>query len=304
MVTNAIDIVSAEDVQWTGLAHAGHREKVRSKQRFDIVHAETGFPVSCSFSLLKKGSVSPRHRHNYDAVTYIYDGYLHYGNKKLGAGMVIYTPENVEHGPKDRRDDMRHVTLQYPGTSPASRLMTSRHVDTERGLEELRALGVTIRDGVAHFPDGRQQDATEAVIEHLEGKKLIYGEPRYVDPVFINSENFPWRETNRPGLSFKHLAYFNECGPNISILRLEPGASTPGGRVGCIEMRVVLHGQVEYAGKRCPAVSRLYFPPHVPFDEMTSQSGAVLLVFQIAVPGGEVPPLLVVGCETSVARPI
>jgi hypothetical protein len=75
---------------------------------------------------------------------------------------------------------------------------------------------------------------------------------------------------------------------------LAPGASTPSGRVGCIEMRLVLSGEVEYAGKRCPAVSRLYFPPDVPFDEMTSQSGAEVLVFQVAVPGGEPPPLNVV----------
>jgi hypothetical protein len=162
-------------------------------------------------------------------------------------------------------------------------------------MGELRAAGVVFQGGVARFPNGKKvQDPAEAIYEYLAGDELEYAPPRYDEPIYIKTENFPWKATGRPGVEVKHLAYFNECGPNVSILRLEPGAATPGGRVGCIEMRLVLQGEVEYAGKPCPAVSRLYYPPGVPFGEMTSRSGAEVLVFQVAVPGGEAPPLNVV----------
>ena len=48
----------------------------------------------------------------------------------------------------------------------------------------------------------------------------------------------------RPGLSEKHLAYFNECGPNVSLLHLEPGASTEKGALGCYQVRWVIEGEV------------------------------------------------------------
>ena len=92
-----------------------------------------------------------------------------------------------------------------------------------------------------------------------------------------------------PGVSVKHLGYFNECGPNVNLLRVEPGASIPAGNVGWLEMRLVVEGEVEYAGQSCPAVSRVYCPPGVSYEETSSRSGGTILVFQIAVPGGEAP---------------
>jgi hypothetical protein len=287
-----VDVASSEDVHWSGLGQDLHRDKVRTNQIFAVVHQETGFRVSCRHNIVKTGSESPRHHHNFDQIRYVLEGHPSYGKGPVGPGTLGYFPESVFYGPQTQEGDVRYIVMQFPGPSPTSWKFPTEVL--QRARRELKAEGVVMKDGVAHFPDGKKQEATEAAVERILGKQVTYAPPRYTDPVFIKSENFPWRETSRPGLFFKHLAYFNECGPNISILRLEAGASTSAGRVGCIEMRVVLNGQVEYGGKRCPAVSRLYFPPHVPFDELTSQSGAEVLVFQIAIPGGEAPPLHVV----------
>jgi len=87
----------------------------------------------------------------------------------------------------------------------------------------------------------------------------------------------------------KHLAYFNECGPCVSLLHLDPGASIPSGKAECLDIRVVFDGEVEYLGQQCPAISRLYFPPDSSYEEIHSKSGATLLRFQIAAPGGNAP---------------
>ena len=123
---------------------------------------------------------------------------------------------------------------------------------------------------------------TSERLQYLAGDELEYAPPRFEEPIYVKTQNFPWAATAHEGVSVKHLAYFGERGPNVSILRLEPGAKTPSGRVGCIEMRLVKEGGVEYEGKPCPAVSRLYFPPNASFGEMISQ----LAPLGVRVPDG------------------
>lgn len=75
------------------------------------------------------------------------------------------------------------------------------------------------------------------------------------------------------------------------MLKMEPGAALPRGGVECIEIRVVLKGAIEYLGVPHAAVSRVYLPPGAEFEAMRSPEGAELLVFQVAAPGGDAPPL-------------
>jgi hypothetical protein len=148
--------------------------------------------------------------------------------------------------------------------------------------------------GVCRWPDGHNQDGYEALWEHLAGQKLEYAPPRYNSPPFILSQNFPWRSTGLDGVTSKHLGYFNECGPNAGLVRLEPGAKLPKAELDCIQIVYVTEGSVDYAGETYPAVSCFYYPPGAASEEIESRDGAILCVIQVQAPTGEVPPLKLV----------
>jgi hypothetical protein len=294
MVVEAADIVSAPvELGWGTPTYAEHREKNQFKRNLAITHQETGFHVSASFSFAEQGGWSPRHHHVFSQVRYIMKGHPYYDGKKYGPGDVMYVPEGVYYGPHTRPEDgVEQLTFQFPGPSGTSLKFPSE--EFQRGIRELKAKGVVFKDGVAHWPDGKKQDSSEAIHEHIAGREMVYAPPITEDPVQIHSTNFPWRAGRVPGVAYKHLGYFNECGPNLTIVKMEPGATIPGGRVPCIDLRIVIQGELEYQGRSCPAVTRLYVPPGSDFEEMSSRSGAEILVFQVGLPGGEVPPLHVV----------
>jgi hypothetical protein len=260
--------------------------------RFDIFHPETGFYCSCAITTTQPGGESRRHRHNCSEIRYVLKGNWHSGDRNLEPGDLGYFPESTYYGPQKYEEEVTHLGMHFAGPSPTSFYLPPDA--RERSWEELRASGVRVEGGVAMFPDGRKLDPSNATDARLGGGELEFAPPRYDEPIFIKTGNFPWRQTASRGVSTKHLAYFNDVGPNLTMLRLEPGAVAPGGHSVCVDMRVVLSGDVVYAGKKCPAVTRLYFAPGATFDEIGSQSGAEILVLQIAVPGGEAPPLHVV----------
>jgi hypothetical protein len=264
----------------------GHRAKKQRKQHFAVTHEPTGFHVQCNHSIIETGGGSPRHHHNFEQARYVLEGHLSYGRKKYGPGTFIYIPESVYYGPQTREEQTRALIFQFPGPSGVKKFTNA---DAKRGQDELSAQGVTFHDGIATLPSGKKKDAYEAIWEHLAGRPIEYAPPRYEEPVYVYSKVFPWRASGRDGVSIKHLGYFNECGPNVSLWHLEPRASTPAGNVGWLEMRLIIEGEVEYAGQSCTAVSRIYCAPGTSYDEMTTRQGATLLVFQIAVPGGEAP---------------
>lgn len=234
-------------------------------------------------------NVSPRHRHNFDQIRFVLEGEVTYGTKSYRKGTVAYFPESVHYGPKNSaREGGRVLTLQLPG--PSGMPLFTLEQD-HQATKELRALGVTFPKGIAHWPDGRKQDSFEAVWEYLAGRKIEYPPARFHDSVFMYSPNFPWRPTKHAGVSIKHFANFNETGPNVFLLHLEPGSKTPRGSVGFYQVRWVIEGETEYAGQPCPGVSFLYYPPGVPYEEMVSPSGATVLVIQAQPPGGGEPPV-------------
>lgn len=280
-----VEVLSSASNAWNADVGA-HRAKTQSKQHFSITHRETGFRIQCYHTIIEKGGSSPRHHHNFEQVRYVLEGHLCYGRKKYSPGTLIYVPESVYYGPQTRDEDTRAVTLQFPGPSGVPKFTNA---DSKRGRDELRAKGIVFQNGVAHLPSGKTQDGYEAIWEHLAGRPIEYAPPRYEDPIYIYSQAFPWRPTGRDGVTIKHLGYFNECGPKIDLLHLEPGASMPRGNGDWLEMRLVIEGDVEYEGQSCPTVSRIYCPPGVSYNEMASRLGATLLIFQIAVPGGKAP---------------
>ena len=96
----------------------------------------------------------------------------------------------------------------------------------QRGLAELKTLG-SFKDGVftREKPGGGKinQDAYEAVWEHVNQRELVYPKERYTRAVFMEPENFAWVPSG-PGLATKLMGVFNERGTKIAFHRLDAGA--------------------------------------------------------------------------------
>jgi hypothetical protein len=275
----------------SGGSHRSGKEgdpPLRGRRRYTIVDDDVSLTLK-AWEAFYGPKVDPRHRHNYDQIRFILEGEVQYGIKSYKAGTLAYFPESVHYGPKSSaRAGARVLTFQSPGPSGIP-IFTLE--DDHRGGQELLAKGVQFIDGIAHFPDGKKQDGFEAVWEQLAGHKIEYPPARYQEPIFMYTPNFAWQPSKRAGMSVKHLAYLNECGPNVSMLHLEPGTSTESGTLGCYQVRWVIEGEVEYAGQSCPATSFFYYPPDVPYEAMVSRSGATVLVIQGQPPEGEAPPM-------------
>lgn len=134
-------------------------------------------------------------------------------------------------------------------------------------------------------------------MEAIYGKDAEYPPPAYGEQVWMNTTNVPWMESQIPGVSTKRIAYFNQRGPAIQMIRLEPGASIPAGKTGAFMIRYVFEGEAEYGAQPCPAVSNLYYPPNASYEGMSSATGATILSveLQAQIPGTKIamsdPPL-------------
>ena len=92
----------------------------------------------------------------------------------------------------------------------------------------------------------------------------------------------------------KHLGYFNEAGPNIKLVGIDAGASTPAGKAGCEQIRLLIEGDISYDGKEYQAVSCMYFPANVPYSPTSSKKGAILFVVQVGSQEGKRPPFCLI----------
>jgi hypothetical protein len=272
-------------------AEGGLRPFSARVQSFEIYDPDAGIRLRPSH-FAYGGGFSPRHHHNFDQIRFTVSGTVGYGRKKYAAGTCGYFPESVFYGATHFDDTTaRDVVLQFPGPSGAPFFSSE---EARRGTAELQAQGVGFENGAAKYPDGHNQDGFEAVWEHLVGRKIEYASPRFDDPVHVLSQSFPWLPSATPGVTTKHLGYFNESGPNVHLVHLDPGARTAKGSVECAQIRFVVEGELEYAGTMCPSVSCLYYPPGAAYESLESRDGATVLVIQIKSPQGEVPPLNVI----------
>lgn len=236
---------------------------------------------------------SPRHKHTFDQIRYFIRGAVQYGKEVYGPGTCIYLPEGVPYGPMQAVEGVERagIGMQFAGCSGIPFLYRSDISDGEKELEKVGTFG----KGVFRWADGRTQDSYEAILEHLIGRKVEYPKPRYSDYIVMHTKNYSWAPVQDvPGVFVKHLGYFNETGPNIKLVRIEPGARTPEGVASCQQVRAIVDGEVSYEGERYDAVSCMYFPAHVPYASAESTQGATLFVVQVASPDGDVPPFCLI----------
>jgi hypothetical protein len=58
----------------------------------------------------------------------------------------------------------------------------------------------------------------------------------------------------------------------------------------CQQVRYLIEGEAIYEDERYKAMSCMYYPAHAPYAATSSETGATLLVVQLASPSLEPPP--------------
>src|SRR5579864_3641031 len=173
------------------------------------------------------GHENPRHRHNFDQIRMSIQGTLSIADGfDLTEGQVGYFPEGTPYGPqKPATSERITLVLQFGGASLLGFISTRQ---MQEGYEDLARLG-EFRGGVFYRQSGdeqRQQDAFEAIWEHVCGRELIYPAPRYDTPILMTPANFEWiPENDNSGVDRKLLGSFTERGIRIEMLRLATGGS-------------------------------------------------------------------------------
>ena len=78
------------------------------------------------------------------------------------------------------------------------------------------------------------------------GTELTYVPPRYNEHIVMRSAELRLETVGRRARVFevKHLGYFNETGPNIKLVKIDPGARTQAGVAPCQQVRYVFDGEV------------------------------------------------------------
>jgi hypothetical protein len=274
--------IRADDVPWNG---PGNRVGIDIKD-MPFFDAARGITLRASVAITRAGAYSPRHHHAFSQVRYFITGHTRFGKETFGPGDCIYFPEGAFYGPQTGDEDCFHIALQFPGPTG---IPYPSPEDQRRAVRELSKAG-TFEKGVFKR-DGKNQDSFEAMLEFLTGRPVEYPKPRSPQMVPLHTAHYRWVPLDGvPGVSVKHLAYFNEVGPNIKLVKLEPGASTPPGTSACQQLRLVVDGSATYAGEEFPTVSCFCFPAGDRYAATASDTGATLLVVQLASPEGDPPP--------------
>jgi hypothetical protein len=271
----------------------GHRPPGRKSKNFGFYDRERGIGFRAASTYTESSRYTPRHKHGFDQIRYIISGHAKFGRTVYGPGDCLYMPEGVTYGPEDCSVSPERIglTVQFPGPT---RIPFPHPNDTARAMSELAKIG-QFDKGLFAWPDGRRQDGHEAATEYLLGHAISYPEGRYPDFVAMHSRAYPWMPLeNAPGVFVKHLGYFNETGPNVKLLKLEPGASTPKGLAPCQQVRYVIEGDIVFREKSYVPISCMYFPSDVPYESTSSRSGATLLVVQMASVEGKAPPFCLI----------
>lgn len=254
---------------------------------------ESGIKVTANYVRWGPAYFSPRHRHTFDQVRYVASGRMKVGTAELGPGDILYVPEGAFYGPQkivetETEKEAIHFNIQIPGPSRGVYL----HADEQRAAAtELSKVGV-FKDGV-FIRDGKTYDGFEAVHMHHTGAEPDYADPRVDGIVVFHTAAVKWQPVQgQRGVTAKHIAYLNDVGPNIKMLKLDPGATLQASKNTWEEFRFVIEGAVEYNGKHYASPAGFYCPDYLHLDSMSSSKGATMVVLQVARDAAKAPPFL------------
>jgi len=194
---------------------------------YDLLHGHEGAPDNfyLSIGVLAGDFVSPRHRHNFDQVRFQLEGAYDFASDGvMRPGSIAYFPEGTRYGPQKTLDEKTLTLVLQVGGASGNGYMSEK--EFQKGLAELKSEG-TFKDGVftrEKAGGGKvNQDAYEAVWEHVNRRELVYPKERYTHPVFMEPESFQWVPSG-PGTASKLMGLFNERATRIAFHRIDAGA--------------------------------------------------------------------------------
>ena len=201
---------------------------------------------------------TPRHHHNFEQVRYCLSGDYSIGKDKvLPSGWVGYFPESAYYGPQEQSSNMTMLVLQFGGPS-LNGFASVRQRRT--GYDSLLAKGGKFENGVHTWIDEKgqkhNQDAFEAVWEHMYGKKIEYPKPRFADAIIMNPQAYDWvKDPELRGVAHRRMGTFAEREVKIGFIRVEAGATLRFGVEKSVELMFLQEGKMSMGGKSFPQLS-------------------------------------------------
>ena len=219
-----MQIIPLESIPLTQLKNQYRDGTIRA---YRIVEGEPG-PGNFSLRLVNIAGkyFSPRHRHNFDQIRFQLEGVFDYeADGKLTPGELGYFPEGTRYGPQTCETDTSNLLLQFGGASGAG---YTTEAEAQKAAEALKAKG-SFEKGVFTYAkaDGGKvnQDAYEAIWEHIHGRELRYPKERYVRPVLMDPAHFAWLPIDgQPGTMRKPMGVFSERATRLAFCNAEAGA--------------------------------------------------------------------------------
>lgn len=195
---------------------------------YELLSGTEGAPDNfyLQLSVLSGDFVSPRHRHNFDQVRFQLEGSFDFAaDGRMDPGSIAYFPEGTRYGPqKALSPTSATLVLQFGGASGNGYMSEAQF---QKGLAEMKQGPGTFANGIytREKPGGGKinQDAYEAVWEHVNGRELKYPKERYSHAVFMEPANFDWLP-GAPGVASKLMGVFSERGSRIHFHRMDAGS--------------------------------------------------------------------------------
>jgi hypothetical protein len=196
----------------------------------------------------QKGAVDiPRHKHNFDQIRMCLEG----GKQNFGAGKwiapgeIAYFPEGTAYGPEQSDTERLSITLQFGGSSRSGFIGSARLAKAREEMKEFGTFekGIFKRIGQLAPGEKRNQDAYEAIWEHINKRKCVYPKPRYGEAILMKPDNFDWEAiADQPGVVRKDICVFSERHLQFAVLKVEAGASARVPSRGGIQVGFALKG--------------------------------------------------------------
>jgi hypothetical protein len=244
-----------------------HRKVVARTVEFS--GASDGRTIKLSFSGQQPGShFSPRHRHNFDQIRFFLSGHQQFGGLEYYGGDCGYFPEGVFYGPHgtvEGPSETVNMQTQGPAWAP---FMTRAKI--EAAAEQLEQEGAFDREkGIFQWAGGRRQDSYEACWEKASGTKVSYVKSDIKAPFLIRGRDVEWQPlAGVDGAEVKEFASFNDIGPTLQMIRLQPGAALLGGLSTGHHLATLIAGQVDYEGRQLARGHYFYYAPGCEFSEL------------------------------------
>jgi hypothetical protein len=170
----------------------------------------------------------------------------------MTAGWVGYFPESAFYGPQLMDPNLKLLVLQCGG---ASGLGFASVEQRRQAMIEMVEQGGSFEEGMyTWFDDAGQrhnQDAFEALWEHINKEKISYPQSRFASIVLMDSANFDWKkDADSPGVAYKWLGTFTERDLRIGFIQLQRGASLSFGSEKATEVMFLQEGSISHRGIR------------------------------------------------------